>query len=103
MAVDTTKIKYGDKVTVELTFLRQFSGRVDCLSSGGSHHGSIPIEDIVGHTPKPREFKVGDSIRINGISYKTKRVIVAIDGNMIVYKYDDSYNGVEKARVTHAD
>lgn len=66
MTIDISKIKPGDKVTLvplEVSRANPLSIMVS-LPGGGGY--SITPDQIVAHHPAPREFQMGDRVRLIG-------------------------------------
>ncbi len=94
-----SKIKPGDKVTLELDVLN-----VDSVSmllklgdSGSDWHRWYKLGRVVGHTPAPREIKVGDEIPGSmigclGASYK----VLGIDAGWVWF---GGYHAIELSTI----
>lgn len=93
MTIDTSKIKVGDKITVELTVvsgLREHSSFGAILyADRGYPFTSMDIcispDCIVGHTPQPWEPEVGDVIRsITHSSWSGKILYIDSEGDWLI-------------------
>jgi len=84
-------IEIGDKVHIEYTVVDMFSdGSCTGTNENGDYY-AFDIKDVVKHTPKPVEFKIGDKIRFIGI-FAITYTVVGMDGNTLFVK-DEVSNG----------
>jgi hypothetical protein len=82
--IDVSKIKKGDKIIVELTV----TDISDDMFYTKDHNGEVGFtvydRRITGHTPKPREIKVGDIVTPKEYISAPKKV-EAIVGGYVIY------------------
>ncbi len=102
--VDISKIKTGDRVLVELVVRddRRPCNSVNCKSPTGGWCYAIEQGDIVGHTPAPREIKVGD--RVTGHFDNEAYDVIGVDGNEVWLKNSNGARfDLAAKRLRHAD
>jgi len=104
------KYKVGDEVTVRGTVVRQMQhvGPIVEFRRQNEFHSAIsfavPIEEIATHTPKPREFKVGDKVYAKhewkGIAF----TVIAVHGCKAWIMDNGGYSIIyDMSRIRHAD
>lgn len=80
MSVDISKIKPGDKITVEFTVTTNNAFEdYHCIATEDSKgvRYKVLAGDVIGHTPAPRPIKVGDMVHYRGGSASW---VKAVDG-----------------------
>lgn len=92
MKIDPHSIHPGDEITVRMTAHCKAHGPAGTSVFASTSHGlehTIPLADILTHTPKPRPFAVGEAGVKNGVGVPTE--IIGIDGNWAWIKYSDGH------------
>jgi len=86
--VDISKIRPGDRVTLEVWSTDDRAGLIFVSDNDGS--ACFRITDIATHHPAPREFQVGDRVRHAVEETALLGTVRGVDGARLWVRWDNS-------------